>query len=84
MNLESRKLNLINWISSLQEDYTLKQVEKIQKGETDWWETICDIDKNAINEGINQLDGGEHLTQMQVRSKIKERFNFILMVNMSN
>lgn len=71
MNLEARKLNLINWISSLQEDNILKQVEKIQRGETDWRETICDIDKNAVNEGINQLDGGEHLTQMKVRSIIK-------------
>lgn len=76
MNLEARKLNLINWISSIQEDNILDKVEKIQQEKNDWWDVISDNDKNAINEGIEQLDRGEHLTHSQVRSKIKERFNF--------
>ncbi|MDP2888300.1 MAG: hypothetical protein Q8P34_04935 [Bacteroidota bacterium] len=76
MNLETRKLNLINWISSIQEDTILDKVEKIQQEKTDWWDVISDKDKKAIDEGIAQLDKGEHLTHSQVRSKIKERFNF--------
>jgi len=76
MNLETRKINLINWISTIQEDSILEKVEKIQKEKTDWWDNISDKDKKAINEGIEQLDKGEHLTHLQVRSKIKERFNF--------
>jgi predicted transcriptional regulator len=76
MNLETRKTNLINWISTIQEDSILEKVENIQKEKADWWDTTSDKDKNAINEGIEQLDRGEHLTHSQVRSKIKERFNF--------
>lgn len=76
MNLEARKLNLINWISSIQENNILEKVEKIQQEKNDWWDTISENDKNAINEGIVQLDRGEHVTHSQVRSKIKERFNF--------
>jgi hypothetical protein len=76
MNLESRKLNLINWISSLQEDDVLSKLEKIQEQKTDWWNQISDEDKTAINEGLDQLDQGEFLTRDQVRTKIKERFNF--------
>ncbi|MDO9614768.1 MAG: hypothetical protein Q7J86_09625, partial [Bacteroidota bacterium] len=67
MNLEARKLNLINWISSIQEDTILDKVEKIQQEKTDWWDVISDKDKKAIDEGIAQLDRGEHLTHSQVR-----------------
>jgi predicted transcriptional regulator len=76
MTIEARKINLINWISTIQEDNILEQVEKIQKEKTDWWDTISDKDKKAINEGLEQLDRGEYLTHSQVRSKIKERFKF--------
>ncbi len=76
MSLESRKLNLINWISSIQEGDILSKVEKIQKEKADWWDKISKADKTAINEGLEQLDHGEFLTRDQVRNKIKERFNF--------
>ena len=76
MNIESRKINLINWISTIQEDSILEKVEKIQKEKTDWWETLSDKDKKAINEGLDQLDRGEHLTQSEVRDKINKQFNF--------
>lgn len=76
MNIENRKLNLINWISSLQEEDILSEVEKIQKEKTDWWDKVSKEDKIAINEGLEQFEHGEFLTHAQVRTKIKERFNF--------
>ncbi|MDD3773415.1 MAG: hypothetical protein PHC38_12295 [Weeksellaceae bacterium] len=76
MNLESRKINLINWISSLQEEAVLAQMEKIQRKKADWWDTTNCEDKEAINEGLEQLDKGEYLTRSQVRNKINEKFNF--------
>ena len=76
MNLENRKLNLINWISSLQEEEILNKVEKIQKEKADWWDKVSKEDEIAINEGLGQLEQNEFLTHDQVRSKIKERFNF--------
>ena len=76
MNLENRKLNLINWISSLQEEDILSKIEEIQKEKTDWRDKISEEDETAINEGLTQLDNGEFLTHDQVRTKVKERFNF--------
>ncbi|HLN75331.1 MAG TPA: hypothetical protein VK205_18705 [Prolixibacteraceae bacterium] len=75
MNIEARKINLINWISSIQDDTTLEKLEKIQQKKDDWWDIISEKDKIAINEGIDQLDRGEYLSHAQVRSKIEERFN---------
>lgn len=61
MNLETRKINLINWISTLQKKNVLEKIEKIQKGKTDWCDTTSDEDKKAITEGSEQLDRGEYL-----------------------
>ena len=76
MNLENRKINLINWISTIQEEDILNKVEKIQKEKSDWWDTLANEDKDAINDGLNQLDNGESLSRSEVRSKVKDRFNF--------
>ncbi len=75
MNLEARKLNLINWISSIQEEETLIEVEKIQKEKTDWWDKVSRKDKKAIEEGLDQLDRGEYINGDKVRNKIKKKFN---------
>lgn len=74
MNLESRKINLINWISSIQEENILAQMEEIQKENNDWWDIISEEDKKAINDGLNQLDRGEYVTRSQVKTQIKEKF----------
>ena len=76
MNLETRKINLINWISSIQEAEIIEEMEKIQKKKTDWWNTVNNKDKQAIEEGLSQLDRGEFLTRSQVRRKVKEKYNF--------
>jgi predicted transcriptional regulator len=76
MNLEIKKLNLINWISSIQEKSVLSKIEKIQRENADWWDKLSKKDKDAINEGLEQLDRGEYLTREQVREKIKSKFNF--------
>jgi predicted transcriptional regulator len=75
MNLEARKLNLINWISSIQEEETLSEVEKIQKKKADWWDKVSSKDKKDIEEGLDQLDRGEFITRDKVRDRISERFN---------
>lgn len=75
MNLDTRKINLINWISSVQETDIIDEIEKIQKEKTDWWDILSKEDKQALEEGLEQLDKGESLTRSQVRDKIKEKFN---------
>lgn len=74
MNLESRKINIINWISSLQEEKVLAEMERIQKEHTDWWDNVSEKDKKAINEGLEQLDRGEYLSRSQVRENINKKY----------
>ena len=75
MNLEARKLNLINWISSMQEADLIEKLEALQKEGSDWWDQVRKEDKQAIEEGLKQLDRGEFLTRSEVRAKVKEKYN---------
>jgi len=47
MNIETRKINLINWLSSVQEEDVLRKVEKIQKEKSDWWDGVSENDRKA-------------------------------------
>lgn len=42
--IETRKINIINWVSSLQEEEILRRIEEIQRNSKDWWETISETD----------------------------------------
>lgn len=75
MNLEARKVNLINWISSVQESEIIERIEALQKERSDWWDTVSNEDKRAIDDGLAQLDRGEFLTRSEVRAKVKEKYN---------
>ena len=75
MNLEARKVNLINWISSIQESNLIEKLEALQKEGADWWNKVSKEDKQTIDEGLEQLDRGEFLTRSEVRAKVKEKYN---------
>ncbi len=76
MNLETRKINIINWISTLQEEDVLSKMEEIQREKTDWWLNVNAKDKLAVKDGLAQLDKGDFLTHSEVRNKIKDKFKF--------
>lgn len=76
MNLETRKRNLIHEVATVQEDEILEKVEVIQKESSDWWDSLSDKDKGAIENGLQQLNSGNYLQHDQVRMRIKKKFNF--------
>lgn len=79
MNLETRKRNLIHEVATVQEDEILEKVEEIQKESSDWWDSLSDKDKGAIENGLQQLNSGNYLQHDQIRMRIKKKFNFSIM-----
>ena len=69
MGLERRKLNLINWISSLKDESLLKRIESIRSEENNWWEQISTEERAEIELGLSQLDKGEYIPHEQVMKK---------------
>jgi hypothetical protein len=72
MNIETRKLNIINWVSHLQDETVLTRIEQLQSQKQDWWDLISKEEKAEIEEGISQADKGETKTTEEVLSKYKK------------
>ena len=72
MNIETRKLNIINWVSHLQDETVLSRIEQLQSQKQDWWDSISEEEKAEIKEGISQADNGETKTTEEVLSKYKK------------
>jgi hypothetical protein len=72
MGLEHRKLNLINWISSLKDENLVKRIESLKSEESNWWGHISNEELAEIEIGLSQLNNGEcipHETVMKRYSK---------------
>jgi len=72
MDFTERKINLINWISNLEDENTLSRLESIKQEEPDWWDTISEEERAEIAEGLSQLDKGESILHEQVMAKYKK------------
>lgn len=72
MNIETRKLNIISWVSHLQDESILSRIETIQSQKQDWWDLISVEEKAEIEEGIVQADRDETKTTEEVLSKYKK------------
>jgi predicted transcriptional regulator len=72
MNLETRKINIISWVSHLQDESILSRIEEIQSQKEDWWDLISNEEKAEIEEGMQQADRGELKSTDEVLSKYKK------------
>ena len=75
MKMETRKMNLINWLTTVQEEGVLEQLEKIQEEFIRKTTALSQSDQDAIREGLDQLDNGDYLTRSQVRKRIGQKLN---------
>ncbi|MEX2230735.1 MAG: hypothetical protein WD824_01135 [Cyclobacteriaceae bacterium] len=75
MDIKATKLALVQNILDTQEEAILEQIKSIFDSSTqDWWDIISDQNKNAIEEGIAQLDRGEGIPDEEVSNRIKQQF----------
>ena len=72
MNIETRKVNIISWITHLHDENIISKIEDLQKSEPDWWDMICDEEKAEIEEGLAQADRGEVTPHEEVMKKYKK------------
>lgn len=59
-NIETRKLELIQWLSFVDNVSLLDRISAIrEQSNTDWWHEISDGEKASIAKGIEQADLGQ-------------------------
>ncbi len=59
-SLQSKKLELIQWLSSVEDVSIIEKIVELRKIETtDWWHSISEAEKKAIENGIQDANSGK-------------------------
>lgn len=73
MDIQSEKLQLIEWLARLNNTTVLKRVMALKKEqEKDWWDLLSAEEKLEIEEGLAQADRGEVVSHKEVMAKYKK------------
>jgi hypothetical protein len=60
LNIQSKKLELIQWLSTIEDLSVLNKILDLKKQETkDWWKLISDEEKQSIENGLQDADAGK-------------------------
>ena len=68
MNLQATKLELIQWLSTIDNPSIIEKILAIRNNEKeDWWENLSALEKESINKGIKDADAGNLKNHDQAR-----------------
>ena len=72
MNLAVKKIELIEWLTRLQDEKLIKKVEGVRKeAEADWWDTLTAEQQEDIEAGVADLEAGRKKDFKKVLSKYR-------------
>ena len=73
MDIQTEKLQLIEWLARLNNTTVLKRFIALKKEqEKDWWDEISEEERAEIEEGLAQADRGEVVSHKVVMAKYKK------------
>jgi predicted transcriptional regulator len=77
MNLQSKKLELVQLILNTEKPSILSKVEAILKKEkaSDWWDEISPEEKKAIENGLAEADKGELIPHEEVMKEVRAKYH---------
>ncbi|SKC12524.1 hypothetical protein SAMN05660477_03169 [Soonwooa buanensis] len=56
----NKKIELIQWLSTLEDNSIIEKLLKFRKEETkDWWDIISEDEKKSIEKGISEANQGK-------------------------
>ncbi len=68
-NLQERKIELIQWLSLIDDDKLLEKIVDLKKqNSVDWWNEISEAEKDSIDRGLADADLGKLKPQSEARS----------------
>ena len=77
MNLQEKKLELVQLIMDTEKPAILDKVEAVLKKEkdVDWWDELGDDQRKAIEQGIKEADNGDLKSHAEVPKERKGKYN---------
>ena len=74
LNLQNKKLELIQWLSSIEDSTVIEKIIELRKKESKaWWNSISESEKEAIESGIKDANSGKLKPHSNAR-KIYEKW----------
>jgi len=71
MDIQAKKLSLIQWLADVTDERLLNKVEDIRKEDVDFWDELTESQQLEIKQGINELDAGKKHVYRYGRTGIK-------------
>jgi len=60
INLQNTKIELIQWLTTLDDKSLIQKIVDLRKSETvDWWNDISENERISINKGISDAESGK-------------------------
>jgi len=60
LNMQNKKLELIQWLSTLEDPFIIEKIIELRKSENiDWWNSISEDEKQSIERGIDDAELGK-------------------------
>jgi len=74
INLQNIKIELIQWLTFLEDKSILQQIVNLRNNQTkDWWNNISESEKNSIKKGISDSKSGKLNSHSEAR-KVYEKW----------
>lgn len=68
LSLENKKIELIQWLSTLNDTSLIDKLMKLrEKEKNDWWNEISASEKESIEKGIQDADNGKLTSHLNVK-----------------
>ena len=72
-NIESKKLALIQWLTSLNDVSMIDKILELkQKESKDWWNEISDEEKESIEKGLSDAESGKLTPHSEIIKKYEK------------
>lgn len=75
MKIEDKKLEIIEWLIHVQDKSVLNQIDFLRKSEEIKWSSLSDKEREAIEQGIKELEDGKGIPHKHVMKDLREKYN---------
>jgi hypothetical protein len=69
VDIQAKKLDLIQWLTQLNDERLIRKIEALQAEDIDFWNELSEQQKQEIKRGIAELDADQKFEYEQVMSK---------------
>lgn len=60
LNIQNKKLELIQWLSTVEDSNIIEKIMDLRKAENkDWWDSISQNEKESIESGLKDAEAGK-------------------------